>query len=65
MATLDAFLRRLVEEGNLDLQLQLKKCNTVDDKHAAAIAKIEKDFAQVRVKEKTSKGFIVVIACCR
>ncbi len=40
----------------MDLQLQLKKCNTVDDKHAAAIAKIEKDFAQVRVKEKTSRG---------
>jgi hypothetical protein len=38
--------RRLVEDGNLDLQLQLKKCNTVDEKHANAIAKIEKDFAQ-------------------
>jgi hypothetical protein len=37
-----------VEESGMDVQLQLKKCDAVDEQHARAIAKIEKDFAQVR-----------------
>ncbi len=43
--------RRLVEESGMDVQLQLKKCDAVDEQHARAIAKIEKDFAQVRSSE--------------
>ncbi len=39
--------RRMVEEGNLDVQLQFKKCNVMDEQHGRAISKIEKDFAQV------------------
>ncbi len=41
--------RRVVEEGNLDVQLQFKKCNVMDEQHGRAISKIEKDFAQVRL----------------
>ncbi len=47
----------MVEEGNLDVQLQLKKCSAVDEQHARAISKIEKDFAQVGLRKK--KGFTV------
>ena len=41
-------VHRLVDENGLDVQLQLKKCDAVDEQHARAIAKIEKEFAQVR-----------------
>ena len=47
----------MVEEGSLDVQLQLKKCSAVDELHARAISKIEKDFAQVVLRKK--KGFTV------
>ncbi len=55
---------REMEEGALDVQLQLKKCGAVDEQHARAIAKIEKDFAQVcRMTTKRNRLRFFIFVC--
>jgi hypothetical protein len=47
MAFFKTFVPRLVEESNLDVQLQLRKCDASNEQLSKSIAKIEKELAQV------------------